>query len=572
MTGRPWHASWPCGLARSLDYPPVTVPALLESAARRVPDRPAIVFQIGGGVTTYARLWDDARRFAAALVALGLRKGDRVAIHLPNSPQFALAYYGALLAGAVATPASPLLTPRELAHQLADAGAETLVTLDLFLETVDSARQAAPVERVIVTGLQEVLPPRTPVDARPFGPQAHSLLALLAAAPDRPPAVSIDPAGDLAHLIYTGGTTGVSKGVMLTHRAVVVNTLQYAHWAAGGSPRLGPDGTLRFGRRAADADRADWDYPVEPDAWSALIVVPWAHSMGLVAYLDLPVYTGGTMYVHPRFDAAAYTQDIVRHRVEVFGGAPSLLQGVIAQPGVEDLDFSSVRWIPSGAAPLPPAVAAAIRRLVPGAILMEAYGLTEMTMGATANPAHRTGRREPGSVGLPVFDTDIKVVDAGDPGRELAPGEVGEICLRGPQAMLGYWRRPDETAEVMRNGWIHTGDIGRLGAGGYLYVVDRKKDLLIYKGYNVYPRELEDILAAHPAVAQCAVVGRPDPAAGEAPKAFVVRRPGLAVTEGDLLAFVAARVAPYKKVREIEFVTEIPQSPAGKPLRRLLRG
>jgi long-chain acyl-CoA synthetase len=571
---RPWYASWPAGLRVSLDYPIVPVWKILESSAKTCPDRAAMIFQIGGGVTTYAELWDKTRRLAAALARLGVRKGDRVAVQLPNSPQFAFAYYGALLAGATVSPCNALLASNELRHQLTDSGAETLITLDLFMGTAGPIRYATALKRIIVSGVQEILTPPTPVDVKPYGGKTYSLYELVADTPDDPPKVKIDPERDLAHLAYTGGTSGTAKGVMLTHQAVVTNTLQIAHWAAGGRPVLGDDGLFSATGASVEGGGASGlaeSFPVRLDGARVMCVVPWAHAMGVIGYLNVPAYLGMTMVVHPRFDPAAYVADIAERQVEVFGGAPAVLQGVADLPGVESVDFSAVRWIPSGAAPLLNELQRRIESLVPGAIVMEAYGLTETTMAATANPANRSGWRKPGSVGFPLFDSDVKIVDLDDPDLEIDFDELGEICLAGPQVMVGYWKRPEETAATLRNGWIHTGDIGRLDSDGYLYVVDRKKDMLIYNGYNVYPREIEEILRSHRAVDQCAVIGKNDPRVGEYPKAFVVRRPGVTVTEAELIAFVASRVAPYKKVRELEFIDAIPLSPAGKPLKRMLK-
>lgn len=571
MDDRPWYGSWPIGMPVSLDYPMVPVTKFLESSARKCPDREAIIFQVGEGVTTYRELWDKARRFATALGKMGVRKGDVVAIQLPNSPQFAIAYYGTLLAGAVFSPCSPLMSPAELRHQLVDSGAQTLVALDMFMSTVTAVRGQADLKRVIVTGLEEVLSPPTPVHVLPYGPSTYSFLRLLLEHQPNPPRVDIDPESDLAHLAYTGGTTGVSKGVLLTHRAVVVNTMQFAHWAGSGRPVVDEDGLLDVIDRYQSPPGQEWEYPMEADGSRALIVVPWSHSMGTIAYLNFPVYGRATMIVHPRFDAASYVADIARHRVQVFGGAPPVFDGVLGHPGVEQVDFSAVRWVPSGASALPVDRAQRMQALIPHAVVTEGYGMTEMTMGATLNPVNRSGARKVGSVGLPVFDTDVKIVDLDDPSLEIGFDELGEICLSGPQMMLGYHNRPDETAQVIRDGWVHTGDIGRLDQDGFLYVVDRKKDMLIYKGYNVYPRELEEVLRSHPEVANCTVIGKPVAGVGEVPKAFVVRTPDGAVTEAELIGYVADRVAAYKKLREVEFVSAIPVNLAGKPLKRELR-
>jgi len=277
------------------------------------------------------------------------------------------------------------------------------------------------------------------------------------------------------------------------------------------------------------------------------------------------------MVVHPRFDAGAYLHDIARHEAKVFGGAPPLFQAMLNHPDIGSLDLSGVRLVASGAAPLPVELLDAMSRRLPNGVLMEAYGLTEATMGATANPANWSGLRKAGSVGIPIFDTEVKIAHVDDPDREMPPGELGEICIKGPQVMRGYYHRPEETAQVLRGGWLLTGDIGRMDEDGYLYVVDRKKDMLIYKGYNVYPRDLEEVLFSHPAVANCTVIGKPSADVGEVPKAFVVLKPGAVTSAEELMAYVATQVAPYKKIREIEFLDEIPVSLAGKALKRELR-
>jgi len=579
MSGRPWYGSWPRGLPLSLDYPPVPVFKFLESSAKKYPDQDAIIFQVGEGATTFAELWEKAQRFATALAGFGVGKGDVVAIQLPNSPPFAIAYYGTLLTGATFTPCNPLLSAPELEHQLIDSGAETLVALDMFVATAVAVRERTRVKRLIVTGIPEILPPFAPIDVSAWGPEAYSFQALLAGTPPEPPAVSIDPGRDVAHLAYTGGTTGVSKGVVLTHRMVVTNSLQFSHWCTGGRPVLREDGLLYIEDRPDGRDGegppgdagGKWEYPVTPGHGKALIVVPWFHAMGTIGYLNFPVYTGATMVVHPRFDAGAYLGDIARHQAGVFGGAPPLFQAMLNHPDMAGKDLSCVRLVASGAAPLPVELLSAMQSRLPNGILMEAYGLTEATMGATANPANRSGTRKAGSVGIPIFDTEVKIVDVEDASREMPGGELGEVAIKGPQVMVGYFQRPEETAAVLRDGWLLTGDIGRMDEDGYVFVVERKKDMLIYNGYNVYPRELEEILFTHPAVANCTVIGKPDPAVGEFPKAFIVLKPGAITSAQEIMSFVAAQVTPYKKVREIEFLDEIPVSQAGKALKRELR-
>jgi len=568
---RPWYAHWPPGLPISLDYPQIPVTLFLESAARKWPDKPAIIFQVGEEVTTYAELYEKARRFATALARLGVRKGDRVAVQLINTPHTAMVYFGILLAGAVYTPCNPLLSFRELLRILNDSGAETFVIFDMFMDKFTPIRHDTGVKRLIVTGVQEFIPPHAPLDVKGYGSRTYSLLQLLNDTPDDPPLVKIDPERDLAHIAYTGGTTGVPKGVPLTHEMVVITIIQQAIWSSGGRPIVDQDGLFQVIDPLESEMREDWEYPTVYGGSSWLVIVPWAHAMGINAYLNGPVMRGDTMIVHPRFDLPAYMNDIEKYKITICGGAPQLLVAMLNYPGVEKLDLSSVRVIGSGAAPLPVEILEGLQRLMPNGMVVEGYGLTELTLMATVNPTNRSGLRKVGSVGIAAFDTDIKIVDLDDPDIEIGFGEYGEVCVRGPQMMHGYWKNPEETASVIRDGWLLTGDIGYLDEDGYLFLVDRKKDMLIYNGHNVYPRELEELLFTHRAVQNCAVIGKPHSLTQEIPKAFVVPKPDAQVTERELMDYVAIRVADYKQIREIEFVPELPVSYAGKVLRRELR-
>ncbi len=571
MKDRPWYAHWPRGLPVSLDYPRVPLHKFLESSAATYPDKPAIIFQVGEEVTTYAELYEKARRFAAALQSMGVRKGDRVAVQLINTPHTAMVYYGILMAGAVYTPCNPLLSFRELLRILNDSGAETFVVFDMFLEKFMPIRHDTAVKRLIVTGISEFIPPHVPVDVKQYGGKTYSLLQLLNDTPSDPVDPKLDPEKDYAHIAYTGGTTGVSKGVPVTHQMAVTANLQQAHWSLGGRPIVDDGGILRVVDPIETVDRPDWDYPVVPGGQTWLVIVPWAHAMGVNGYLNIPVYKGDTMVVHPRFEMAAYMNDLVKHKVSGCGGAPQLLVAMLNFPGIEKMDLSNIRQIGCGAAPLPVEVLNELQKLVPKAVVLEAYGLTEATLGVTSNPGNRSGVRKPGSVGMPVFDTDVKIVDIDDPAVEIDFNEYGEVCVRGPQVMQGYWHNDAETANVLRDGWLHTGDIGYLDSDGYLWLVERKKDMLIYNGHNVYPRELEELLFTHRAVADCSVIGKPHSLTQEIPKAFIVLKPDVKVTEQELMDYISMRVADYKKIREIDFVSDLPRNYAGKVLRRELR-
>lgn len=506
----------PPGLPTSLTYPEAPVGAILTGAVARYGDR--VGFTRAGVELTYRKLGSQAARCANGLVAHGVRPGDRVALLMPNCLEYPVAYYGVILAGAVFVPVNPLLPRDAAARQIADAGATLTVT-------------------------------------------ASDVDGLCDGQPDTAPSIEIDVDG-LAHLAYTGGTTGESKGVALPHRNVVVNTLQYTCWVSGSLPTVTADGL------ALDQVGDPSEYPTRLGTAIAINLTPWFHAMGTIAGLNALVLMGFTVVLHDRLDPAAYLADASRLRVTTMGGAPALFAALLHSPAIADADLSSLRVISSGAAPMPVEMINRLRALAPDAVVTEGYGLTEVTMAATLGPAHRSGTRKVGTVGVPVFDTEVRILSP--EGSPVAAGERGEVCVRGPQVMAGYHHRPDATADVLVDGWLHTGDIGVLDDDGYLSIVDRIKDMLLYKGYNVYPRELEELLAAHEGVLAAAVVGKPDPDVGELPVAFVVPT-GPAVTADELMAAINDQVVAYKRLREVRLVDQIPVSAAGKILKRELR-
>ena len=558
---------WPKFNPRSLNYPGIPVSQILRSTAAKLPFRIAIIFD--SLEITYSELLTLCERFANALASLGVKKGDRVAIHLPNSPQFAIAYYATLMNGAIFTPCSPLMVEREMEYQINDAGAETIITLDLFYPTVAKVVPKTKLKNVIVAAIPDIFPPLLtaikPQLVKKEPPGTLDFSSLLKAHEPKVLEVKIEPKKDLAHLAYTGGTTGVSKGVMLTHFNVVVNVLQSAHWGAGGNVAY-RDGKLDLVRMEGDREE---DHPIPFGKGKALVVVPWFHAMGTIGYLNQMIYTGTTMIVFPRFDPGQYLQAIEKYEANALGGAPQLFIPIINHPDFKKYDLSNIRLAASGAAPLPIPVMQQMLMSFSG-VVMEAYGLTECTMGSIYNPPSREGMKV-GSVGLPIFDTEIKIVDLETGTKEVSRGEAGELCIEGPQVMQGYWKKPEETKMVLRGGWLYTGDIAREDEDGYFYIVDRKKDMLIYKGYNVYPRDLEEIMAKHPAIQQCAVVGKTDVDAGEVPVAFVVLKAGAQATAEELLEYCAKNVSAYKKIRQIIFRSQLPVSGAGKVLKTELR-
>lgn len=522
--------------------------SLLDDAAGRLPGGVATSFY--GGRLTWGEVQRGANAFAAGLAALGVRKGDRVAIMLPNVPQGVIAYFGALKAGAVVVFCNPLYVERELEHQLRDAGAEVMVVLDLLYERVRNVKANTALRKVIVTGLKDYmgtalrllvpLVKRELVGKVAPDPDVISFKELLRRHDGQaPPAVAVDPERDLAVLQYTGGTTGLSKGAMLTHRNLMANVLQVREWMPGLV-----DGAERF-----------------------LTVMPFFHVYGLTVCLNMATLIGATMILVPKFDLKQVLQLIDKQQPTVFPGAPPIYVAINHCPDVGRYHLRSIKACISGAAPLPVEVQTTFEQLT-GGKLVEGYGLTEASPVTHCTPIY--GRRVAGSIGLPLPDTDMKIVDLETGEQELAAGEVGELCIHGPQVMAGYWNRPEETARAIRDGWLHTGDIARMDADGYTYIVDRQKDMIIAGGFNIYPREVEEVLYEHPAIMDAAVVGLPDEYRGQTVKAYVVLKAGQSLTEGELMAWCRERMAKYKAPASVEFRESLPKTMIGKVLRRVL--
>jgi long-chain acyl-CoA synthetase len=537
---KPWFSSWPKDVPRNLAYPKVALHEVLEKTAKEHPEKVAVAYS--GRSITYAELDSLCNRFAAALAALGVKKGDRVALFLPNIPQFIIAYYGVLKAGAVLTAISPLHKEREVAYQLSDSEAETVVVLDALYPIVEKVWQKTKLKNAVVTSLEEYASKTAVVSSTvPQKPNVHHFQELVTEAA-KPPSVSINPRNDLAALQYTGGTTGTAKGAMLTNLNLVSNAFAFAAWIKG-----------------ATAEE------------TFLTALPLFHIYGMTTSMNVPISLAAKMVLLPKFEPAAALETIQRHRVTVFCGVPTMYSVLLANPDLGKFDLTSIRVCISGASPLPPQVQKRFTE-VTGGFLAEGYGLTEASPVTHCNPVDKTMRTvRLGSIGLPLPDTDARIVDVETGEKTLEIGETGELAVKGQQVMRGYWRKPAETALVLRGGWLLTGDIARMDHGGYFYITDRKKDLIKYKDYSVYPRELEDVLYEHPAVKLCAVVGKPSPVVGEVPKAFIVLKEGAKTTEKEIIEFVKEKVAPYKAVREVEFRQELPISAAGKVLRRALQ-
>jgi long-chain acyl-CoA synthetase len=546
----PWLDNYPPGVPEHVAVPTASLAGLLDDAARDFPHAPALHFE--GRTTSYAQLAEQARRAAGALAGLGVGKGTRVGLILPNCPQAVAALFGALRLGATVVQNNPLYTERELGHQLADAGVEVVVCLDLVYERVKALRGQTAVREVVVTSVLDELPAVRRALA-PYTKRGKAASAsidkdepvrrwreLLGSAPQVPrePA-EVDPDRDLALLQYTGGTTGVSKGVMLTHHNLRANVEQVRAWFP-------------------DAD---------PGREVMMAVLPFFHVYGLTVCLLLGVRLGAALVLQPRFDLDGVLSAIDRFRPTLFPGVPTMYVAVNDAVEKGGHDLSSIKACLSGAAPLPMEVAERFERFS-GGRLVEGYGLSESSPVAIANPIY--GKRKAGTIGMPLPDTLARIADPSDPDRTLPTGEPGELAISGPQVMGGYWNRPEESAAVLRDGWLLTGDMAVMDEEGYFAIVDRKKDMIIAGGYNVCPREVEEVLYEHPKVLEVAVAGVPDAYRGEVVKAFVVLRQGEQATGDEIREFAKARLAAYKVPRAVEFRDDLPKTLIGKVLRRAL--
>ncbi len=557
MDDRPWQRFYGDVVPRTLSNTGGTLQDVLEATARRFPNRPAV--QLAGpgftGIVTYRALDRLSNRFARALIRLGIRPGDRVALALPNLPQYPIALYGIFKAGAVAVQVNPLYRGDELAHLLEDSGARVLVTLTRLHGQIDEIRARTALEHVVLTKLSDYFPPlwrtlytlwreRREGDAMPAG-DALAWRRLLSRESAAAPGVAVAPDA-LAVLQYTGGTTGVPRGAMLSHHNLVVNAAQGVAWFVG----------LREGSE------------------SLLTVVPLFHAYGLLV-LNAGVRLGATllMVLMRLFDARLVAAQVPRYRPSVFPGVPAMYAAINRLKRVEQYDLRSIRMCVSGAAELPRTVVEEFERLT-GGRLVEGYGLTEASPLVAANPLWEGSVRKPGSIGIPLPDTDARVVDMETGTTTLAQGETGELVVRGPQVMQGYWNAPKETANAIREGWLFTGDIARIDEDGYFFLLDRKKDMIITGGLNVYPREIEEVLRQHPDVRQAGVVGVKHPLRGEMIVAYVVPEHPAAdpsALRAQLREFLRGQLPSYKVPRRIELVDAIPTTLIGKPLRRVLR-
>jgi len=558
MKDRPWITNYDKGVPASIEYPKAPLFHFLEESARKYPDRACTIFK--GAVITYKEMNAITDHIAAALVDMGVKKGDRVGMFIPNTPQFVMAFYGILKAGGVVVATNPLYTATEIEHQASDAGIEVMFVMTNFYKTIKAAQPKTKIKKLIVTNLKETLPPLlsllfTLAKEKKGGFRIEGGLAegdvwmkdLLVKYADAPrPALKIDP-DDTALFQYSGGTTGVSKGAVAMHRNVVANTLQIKNWMTG----------LEEGKEVV------------------LMAIPLFHVYGMVAGMNFALASGASMVMVPNArDLKDVLDNISKFKATIFPGVPALYNGINNHPDVKagKYNLSSIKACISGSAPLMRETKERFEALTGGKVF-EGYGLSEAPTATHCNPFN--GMNKTGSIGMPLPDVDAKIINLDNGETEMPQGEIGEVIVSGPQVMKGYHNMPTETTNTLRKmkdgkTWLFTGDIARMDEDGYFYIVDRKKELIKPGGFQVWPHEVEEVLAAHPKIMDVGVAGIPDPYRGETVKAWIVMKPGEKVSEEELKAFCKERLAAYKVPTHYEFRDELPKTTVGKILRREL--
>jgi long-chain acyl-CoA synthetase len=527
-----WLKNYP--VRWNLEYPEISMYDYMKQTTTQYPDLVALVFF--GNEVTFGQMQENIDRMAAALIGLGVVKGDRVALMLPNCPQYVYTYYACMKLGAIVVQMNPLYMPNEVEFILKDSEAKVFVGVDAVFSSFHAVRDKVPVEHVVVTRMlwTEV--------------EGENLWAdeLLQQYPPESPQAEINPKEDVAVFQYTGGTTGFPKAVMLTHFNLSANVTQIKEWLADWiEEKFGGGVTQHYG----------------------VGILPFFHSYGMTCVMNTGLTLPSGQVLVPRFDIDVLLELIKQYKPALFPAVPTVYTAIANHPDVDKYNLDAVEICNSGAAPMPVDVMARFEERT-GSKMLEGYGLSESSPVTHCNPLK--GVRKPGSVGFPYPDTECKIVDLETGLQEMAVGEEGELIIKGPQVMKGYWKRPEETAQTLRNGWLFTGDIAKMDEDGYFYIVDRKKDMVITGGFNVYPREIDEVLFEHPKVAEVVAAGIPDDYYGEVIKAYVVLREGEEATEQELLDFCKERLAKYKVPRKIEFRQELPKSAIGKVLRRVL--
>ncbi|MBS4199910.1 long-chain-fatty-acid--CoA ligase [Bacillus sp. FJAT-49732] len=550
MEKKPWLKLYPESIPTTLEYEPKTVQSYLTEAAKEFPNKSAVHFM--GKEMTYKEMYSCALKLSSYLRGIGIEKGDRVAIMLPNCPQAVISYYGILYAGGVVVQTNPLYTEREIEYQMKDCRAKAIISLDILYPRISKVIKHTKLEHIIVTAIKDYLPfPKNiiypfiqkrdtgiVVDVKHEGNQ-HLFKNIMLKSKPLTYEYDIDFENDLALLQYTGGTTGYPKGVMLTHKNLIANATACGAWL----------------------------YEAKKGEEVILGLLPFFHVYGMTTVLILAVMQGYKMILLPKFDVETTLKTIHKQRPTIFPGAPTIYIGILNHPDLKKYDLSSIEACLSGSAPLPVEVQEKFED-VTGGKLVEGYGLTESSPVTHANFVYGQ-KRVKGSIGVPWPDTEAAIFSA-EIGEHSPPREIGEIAVKGPQIMKGYWNRPEDTAATLRDGWLLTGDMGYMDEDGYFYVVDRKKDMIIAGGFNIYPREIEEVLYEHPAIQELVVAGVPDAYRGETVKAYIVLKKGATVTEEELDAYARKYLAAYKIPRIYEFRNELPKTAVGKILRRVL--
>lgn len=548
----PWLDNYDSEVPQHLDYEARPLFEFLDQSATKWPNRMAVIFK--NYKLTYKKLKNLSEIFAANLRSQGVRPGDRVAVMLPNSPQAIIAYWGVLRAGALVVMTNPLYMETEILHQMNDCGAKFLICLDLLWPKIDKLRKDIPVEKFCVTSISDCL--KFPYNSLyklkckkegtsvkiPYDGKTVLNWKALATGKQTFTCRGIDPRKDTALLQYTGGTTGVAKGCVITHFNLAANMQQCSAWVHGLDESKGHD--------------------------TFIGVLPYFHIYGLTVGLNWPTLIGATLVPLPKFEPQMLLKAIHKRKPTIFPGAPSVYIALLQQKNLKKFNLKSIKYAVSGSAPMPVEYIEQFNK-VTGAEILEGYGLTEASPVTNINPID--GKRKNGSIGMPFPDTEAKVVDMEVGGAELPPGKMGELVIRGPQVMQGYYNRPADTADVLRNGWLYTGDIATMDEDGYFSIVDRRKDLIISAGYNIYPREIDEVLYEHEKIKEAVAVGIPSQTRGEVVKVFVVLNDDTEMDKSEIVSYCREKLANYKVPKKVEFRDELPKTMVGKVLRRALR-
>jgi len=539
MEHRPWHDHYDYAVQPSYRYPKIPVADLLNIPARAHPDKAGLVFL--GREISFLDMRTSALKLANALAGLGVEKGDRVVLHLPNCPQYVFAYYATLLNGAIATNANPIYTPHELKYIVEETAPKALITFDLALETVDKLMAEVEIPNVIVTGVLDYVGGEPPKD---LPDDWHRFTELVEKGAARLPRVEVVPS-DPCQIQFTGGTTGVPKGAVLTHANMMAGVHQCALWGTGLFNLVPPQDRI------------------------TMAVLPYFYAYGNIVVMNSSLLNCATQIVVPRFELDEFMEVLASFdRITYFPGVPTMINAVVNHPRAPELRLDrKLGLMNSGAAPMPVELIQQVKDL--GIMYSEGWGMSESTSLGISNPI--MGLKKTGSIGIPFPDTDMRIVDLETGTKDMGVGEPGELIMSGPLVMQGYWNAPDKTADQIRDGWLFTGDIATRDEDWYFYIVDRKKDMIIAGGYNIYPREIDEVLHEHPKVQMAVTVGIPDAYRGETVKAFVVLREGETATEQEVIDFCRERLAAYKAPKLVEFRDSLPTSAVGKVLRRMLR-